>query len=38
MRLWLKSGIAVGMAFSAVGIAFVAVSLFTDFRGTHGWF
>ena len=30
MRSWLKAGLAAGAAFSVVGIAFVAVSLFTD--------
>jgi hypothetical protein len=30
MRPWLKAGLSAGAAFSVVGIAFVAVSLFTD--------
>ena len=30
MRAWLKTGISAGAAFSVVGIAFVAMSLFTD--------
>ena len=30
MRFWLKAGLAAGAAFSLVGIAFVAASLFTD--------
>lgn len=30
MRSWFKVGLGAGAGFSAVGIAFVAVSLFTD--------
>ena len=30
MRPWLRAGIGAGVAFSTVGVAFVAVSLFTD--------
>ena len=30
MRRWVKTGLVAGTAFSVVGIAFVAVSLFTD--------
>ena len=30
MQAWLKTGLSAGAAFSAVGIAFVGISLFTD--------
>ena len=34
MRSWLTTGIGAGIAFAAIGIAFVAVSLFTDVSRT----
>lgn len=34
MPVWLKTGIAAGAGFSVVGIAFVALSLFTDISRT----